>query len=232
MQSISPPAVVSRAFEIYKQNAGILVAAALVVFLIEAVARLIFDEGVLVILASLVSLVLHTFYQGVVVRLVDDVRDGRRDYAFGELFSSVSPVVVPLILASLVVGIGVMVGLVLLIVPGLFLMTIWAVVAPVIVLERAGVFDALGRSRELVAGNGWNVFGLIVILFLLMFVFVAVVAAIGFAVGPALGVLLSLIASVLVAPVTALAISVLYFDLRDVKGQSAPLTQPVGPAGI
>lgn len=218
MQSISPTAVISRAFDIYKQNAGILIAAALVVFLIEAVARLVFDEGLLVILASLVSLVLHTFYQGVVVRLVDDVRDGQRDYTFGELFSSVSPVVVPLILASLVVGIGVTIGLVLLIVPGLFLLTIWAVVAPVIVLERPGVFAALTRSRELVDGNGWNVFGLIVILYVLLFLFVGIVAAIGFAIGAALGVLFSLIASMLVAPVAALAISVLYFDLRDAKG--------------
>jgi hypothetical protein len=224
MQSISPPAVISRAFDIYKQNAGILIAAALVVFLIDAVARLIFDAGLLVLVASLVSLVLHTFYQGVVVRLVDDIRDGRRDLTFGELFGSVSPVVVPLILASLIVGIGVTVGLILVIVPGLFLLTIWAVVAPVIVLERPGVFAALTRSRELVAGNGWNVFGLIVILYLLLFLFVALVASIGFAAGAALGVLFSLIASMLVAPITALAISVLYFDLRAVKGEGAPVT--------
>ena len=59
-----------------------------------------------------------------------------------------------------------MIGLVLLVVPGLFLITIWAVIAPVIVLERAGVFESFGRSRHLVKGNGWQVFGVLVILFL------------------------------------------------------------------
>jgi len=39
----------------------------------------------------------------------------------------------------------------------------WAVAAPALVIERAGVFGALGRSRELVRGNGWNVFGAIAI---------------------------------------------------------------------
>ena len=40
--------------------------------------------------------------------------------------------------------------MVLLIVPGLILLTIWAVIAPVIVVERSGVIDAFRRSRELV----------------------------------------------------------------------------------
>jgi hypothetical protein len=222
MQTISPTTVIGRAFDIYKEQAGALIAAALIVFLIDAVARLVFNEGALVIVASLVGLVAHTFYQGLVVRLVDDVRDGQRDYSVGDLFSSVSPVVLPLIGASLVVGIGIALGLVLLIVPGLFLMTIWAVVAPVIVLERPGVFAALGRSRQLVEGNGWNVFGLIVILFLLMVVFVGLLSAIGAGVGAWLAAVLALIGSVLVAPVAGLSIAVLYFELREAKGEAAP----------
>jgi hypothetical protein len=42
------------------------------------------------------------------------------------------------------------------------------VVAPVTVLERPGVWGAFGRSRELVSGNGWNVFGVIVLVFLVI----------------------------------------------------------------
>ena len=58
------------------------------------------------------------------------------------------------------------IGFILLIIPGLFLIVIWSVVAPVVVLERPGVFAAFGRSRELVRGNGWNVFAVIVLVFL------------------------------------------------------------------
>lgn len=154
------------------------------------------------------------------MRLVADVRDGRRDSSVGELLSSVSPVVVPLIIASLVIGILVAIGLLLVIVPGLFLMTIWAVAAPVIVVERAGAFDALARSRELVSGNGWNVFGLIVILFLLLVVVIAVLTTIGALAGSLLAALLALVGSILIAPVTALSASVLYFNLRQVKGEA------------
>jgi hypothetical protein len=228
MQTISATAVIGRAFAIYREHPGPLIGAAVIVFLIDAVARAVFDSGVLVLVASLVGLVVHTFYQGLVVRLVDDVRDGQLDSSMGQLFSSVSPVVLPLIGVSIVVGVCVTVGLVLLIIPGLFLLTIWAVVAPVIVLERVGVFDSLGRSRDLVSGNGWNVFGLIVILFLLMFVLVAVLAAIGAAAGAWLSALLVLIGSVLIAPVTGLSIAVLYFDLREAKGEA--VAAPVAPA--
>ena len=63
-------------------------------------------------------------------------------------------------------GLGILVGFILLIVPGLFLLTIWAVVAPVTVLERPGIFAAFGRSRELVRGHGWTVFGALVLVFL------------------------------------------------------------------
>ena len=43
----------------------------------------------------------------------------------------------------------------------------WAVIAPVIVVERRGVFDAFGRSRQLVRGNGWPVFGTVLVAFLI-----------------------------------------------------------------
>ena len=55
----------------------------------------------------------------------------------------------------------------LLIIPGLILLTIWAVFAPAIVIERIRVIDAFGRSRELVRGNGWPVFGVIIVAFLI-----------------------------------------------------------------
>ena len=76
--------------------------------------------------------------------------------------------VVPLFAVSLLAGLGIAVGFVLFIVPGLFLMTIWAAVAPVVVLERPGVFAAFGRSRELVRGHGWTVLGALALVFLIV----------------------------------------------------------------
>ncbi len=60
----------------------------------------------------------------------------------------------PAILAlTAVVCTGIFVGLVLLIVPGILLATWWLVAYETMFLEKRGVFDSLGRSRELVRGR-------------------------------------------------------------------------------
>ncbi len=161
--------VLSRAFAIYKDQAAVLLPVAFGLFLIVGVLQGLLG-GFLVLLATVASLIASTLYTGMVVKLVDDVRDGRRDNSAGDLLGSAAPVIVPLILAGLVVGLLVVIGFILLVVPGLILLTIFAVVAPVIVIERAGVFEAMGRSRALVKGNGWNVFGVIIVAFLIAFV--------------------------------------------------------------
>jgi hypothetical protein len=98
---------------------------------------------------------------------VRDVQDGRRDSSVGQLIEATWPVVLPLIGAGILAGIGIAIGFLLLFVPGLILLTIWAVISPVIVVERSGVIDAFKRSQELVRGNGWQVFGVIFVVFLI-----------------------------------------------------------------
>ena len=151
-----------------------------------------------------------------VVEAAEDILDGRRDHTVGSLVRSVTPVIGPLVVAGILAGIGVGIGLLLLIVPGLFLLTIWAVVAPVVVLERKGAIDAFGRSRELVKGHGWQVFGVIVVLFLLQFIVTAVIQAIANGVSDSFAAyaVSDLIVRLLVAPLSALAAAVLYFELR------------------
>lgn len=56
--------------------------------------------------------------------------------------------------------------------PGLFLLTIWALIAPTLVVERRAALEAFGRSRELVRGNGLRVFALVII-----FVVISAIAA-------------------------------------------------------
>jgi hypothetical protein len=59
--------------------------------------------------------VLYTDY---VVKLVQDVRDGRRDHSVEELFEAAAPYIGMLILNGILAAIGIGIGLVLLIVPG------------------------------------------------------------------------------------------------------------------
>jgi len=62
----------------------------------------------------------------------------------------------------LVTSFAVLGGLTLLVIPGICLAVMWSVCVPVIVIERAGPLAALGRSRELIRGHGWGVFGRLV----------------------------------------------------------------------
>jgi hypothetical protein len=86
------------------------------------------------------------------------------------------------------------------------------------------VFAAFGRSRELVRGNGWNVFGVIVVVFLAV-VAVSIAAGLGSASLGSLGrALVQWVVNAAVAPVTALSASVLYFALRG--GAYTPMPPP------
>lgn len=233
--------VISEAFELYGKNLGPLLASAFVIFLISGVLQgILQDEGgfFLVLLATIVSLVANAFYAGFVVNLVADVRrDGRRDMSAGELISATSPVIVPLIVAAILAGIGIGIGLVLLIIPGLYLLTIWSVFAPAIVVERTGVFGAFSRSHELVKGDGWAVFGTIVVAYLIVFVVAAIITAIGASLSFAALTILLIIFSILTAPVPALVSSILFFDLGGGAAQQAPggpppPSEPGPPAAV
>jgi hypothetical protein len=68
--------VIRRAFEIYRDQIGVLLPAALLVFAVDAVVSWMFDEGLLALVAAVVSLVLAILYEGIVLQLVRDVQDG------------------------------------------------------------------------------------------------------------------------------------------------------------
>ena len=214
-QPIDPGAVISRALEIYREQAGVLIPAALVVFAIQAIAVVGLGANAgLAALVSLVAMVLSTFYQGMVVELVRDVQDGRRDSSVGALFASITPVLITLVLTSIVLGIGVAIGLVLLLVPGLYLLTIWSVAAPVVVLERAGVFASLSRSHELVRGNGWPVFTVILVVFVGLAAVNILVGVLTADLGDVGSAVVGWLVNAATAPVTALTAAVLYLTLR------------------
>ena len=98
------------------------------------------------------------------------------------------------------------------------MLTFWSVVAPVIVIERPGVFRAFGRSWELVRGYAWPVFGTIVLVFLLVVAASIAAALIGLVLGDVGRAVLSWIFDALTQPVAALTTSVLYFTLLQVHG--------------
>jgi hypothetical protein len=227
----------SQIFSTYGDQAGVLLPVAFGLFLLVALINGILAHSfILFPLAFAVSIVAATLYQGTVVGLVRDVQDGRRDSSVGELIEATWPVVLPLIGAGIFAGICIGIGLFLFLIPGLILLTIWSVVAPVIVVERSGVFAAFGRSRALVRGNAWQVFGVIFVVFLIVAIASLVLGAIGAAISDGFGmqVLVNLIASTLTAPIGALAASIIYFDLLKISdaGGTPAESAPAGDAPL
>jgi hypothetical protein len=159
-------AVVRDAWELYKAHWRTFVPLALIVYVILGVISWLLGAvlgwlGVLI--AGLASIVGTFWLQGALVEAVRDVRDGRQDLSLTEMFARVRPRLPTIIVAGIIAGVAIVIGLILVIVPGLFLLTIWSLIIPVIVLEGRSAGESFGRSRELVRGYGWSVFGVIAI---------------------------------------------------------------------
>lgn len=221
-QKLSVGDTLGEVFGIYREQAGVLLPVAFWLFLIAAIAEaLAMNVLSLIWLGPVVGIAVGILYQGTVVGLVRGIREGSRDFSARDLMRSVIPVFWPLLGASLLTGIGVAGGLFLLIVPGLYLLTVWAVAAPVIVIERLGVTDALGRSRQLVRGSGWPVLGTVVVGFLIAMVATLGLTALATAIvdGEIVRLVFRVLAQMLAAPIAALIASVLYFRLLEIQRQ-------------
>lgn len=218
--------VLNRVFDLYKQHFGVLIPAAFWLFLVVSILGGVLSRtnALALLIFYVVSLAVAILYQGMVVSLVHDVQDGRRDSSVGDLFRSVGPVLGALIGASLLYGIAVGIGFILLIVPGCILLTIWAVIAPAIVIEKQDAMASFGRSRELVRGYGWPVFGSVIVATLITAIASIILLGIADAIagGPILRIVFGALASTLTAPVGGLLAAVIYYRLLELKGESAP----------
>jgi hypothetical protein len=214
--------VLDQAWSLYTRHAGRLIPMAAVVFgFIALVQAVIASSGhtYLVIVSTLVTVVGPIWLQGALVVAVDDLRDGKLDLSVGEIFERVEPKLLRLIAAGFAVGIPVAIGLVLLIVPGLVLLSFWIAVTPAIVLENRGIRDAMRRSWTLVSGDLGRVLAIVAITELFAGVAAFVIRSI-FGFLPTFWSVFvgGIVANTLLTPVVVLAWTVVYFDLRLNKG--------------
>jgi hypothetical protein len=183
------------------------------------------------LIAAVVSIVGFFWVQGALVELVRDVRDGRADRSIAETYRAVQPRLPSLLVAGVLAGIGIAIGLVLLVVPGLFLLTIWSMLVPAIVLEGRSAGEAFDRSREIVRGHGWSVFGLIIVTFLLVAIASGVIQLLFAPLPDFLDTWLgSLVAHSLTVPFAAAALTTAYFKLAEHDQAAEPGPPPPAPA--
>ena len=216
--------VLGEAWQLYRRFAAHLLAIAFVIYLVAAViVALLSLAGVIgSFLALIVELFATFLLQATLIKAVQDIRDGRVDLNLGETVSAATPYIWSVAGASILAGLAITVGLFLLIVPGLWLITIWAVIIPAIVIERVGAIDSFGRSRRLVKGHGWHVFGTLVLVFIIQLV-VSIVLSLIFLKLPMVwrNGLSTFISGVLISPFIALVVTLIYYRLVGAAGPGA-----------
>jgi hypothetical protein len=168
--------VLGEAFELYKRYFVRFVGTAAVVYVVLDLVSALADRaansssigaGLLWILISVILSVVGFFWlQGALVEAVADVRDGRIDTTIGELYERTRPRLPALIAAGILAGLGIVFGLILLIIPGLYLLTRWSLIPAVIVIEKRSAGESFDRSWELTRGYGWTVFGSLLVSFI------------------------------------------------------------------
>jgi hypothetical protein len=85
-----------------------------------------------------------------------------------------------LVISAVVTTVGILLGMIALVVPGLILMARWALVVPLIVLERAPWRLALSRSNELVRDRTRTVVAIFMLLTLIGLALIAIPLAVGY----------------------------------------------------
>jgi hypothetical protein len=131
-----------------------------------------------------------------------------------------------LLAGVMLVGLMTSMGMLLCLVPGIYLATLFIFVTPVIAVEGLPLMDALRRSRDLVSGEWWRCFGTYLLLsMLIQMVAGAVVYPVTFAsafllmernpgLAQALNQGISMAVSVFAQPVQIIGLVLLYYDLR------------------
>jgi len=232
--------ILSAAFNVYKANAAslILIVAIVVVpltFISSLFSNVVFEgtkqraiilgNEVTVIdrsfgffiagalITALISVIIWAVLQAAILRAaaqatIGDPVDPQESYRFG--FKRLGSV----ILLSILVGLAVIGGLILLVIPGLIFLFFFSVSVPVLIVENRRGTDAMSRSWNLVKGHFWHAVGVIVVAGLITGIVGGIIGSIG---GNAWVVrwIFSSIGSIITAPFTALVSVLLYLDLRS-----------------
>jgi hypothetical protein len=171
----------------------------------------------------LLSLLVSPIAEGSMIKAVADIYAGRQPDCMACLKLGVRKAL-PLLMTSLLVTLAALVGFLLFFAPGLYVMVVWFVVGPAIVLENFGITGSLKRSYDLVSGSWCYVFCTLMIVYFIMIVTQMLWSSI-FAGGNDLGhtlfsitgSIIAVIPTLFAVPLFAIMQTVMYFNLRVEK---------------
>jgi hypothetical protein len=126
----------------------------------------------------------------------------------------VAPVLPVVAAAEIAAGLGIGLGLLAFLIPGIVLLIRWAVVAQAAALEHPDWIGALRRSGELTRGHYLHVFGVLILTTAVNLGLSGVAGAVSGGRTRASDVILEIAFGTIIRSFTALTTAILYFDLR------------------
>jgi uncharacterized membrane protein len=193
-------------WNIWKQNAWFLIGVTVVLFFLPSIPSYLANsprvsgmlDTILVIIGWVLSLLMSIGMIKITLAFVDGVKA-----PWQELFRHYT-YLVKYVVASILYGLIVAAGLVLFVIPGIYLALKYQFAIYLIVDKNLGIFEAFGRSGQMTIGVKWQLLGWFIVQTLLNIV----------------GALLLGIGLLVTAPVTMLAYAKIYRDL----GKTEPAT--------
>ena len=218
--------IFGEAWKLYQENYVLFWSVTAIPLIIAAILNLF-------VLGGLLGYILSEVAIGAIVWAVSARYLGRAIEAMEPYSQIGAGQFVQLIISELLATIVIVIGLVFLIVPGIYLAVKLALIPQAIVIERQSIFGAWSRSWQLTDGHFWRTLG-VGILIVLVAMGAAIVAGILAAALGKLGGIAGPIINILAFPFVYGAATMLYYDLRHRKegfGQvatAAPAGSPMG----
>jgi hypothetical protein len=234
---LSPLGVGREMARVYRRHWTFLVPTAIVILLPQSIADAVLEGGFEVehlrsvadfatiggaLLIVAVNLLGQAVYAGLTAAAVVDWRAGLPLPSLSALLRAMP--LGRLVLLDLLVTVGISIGFVFLVVPGLVLLTYVGISPAVLKLEHLRVWPAITRSIRLVRGHARPVFVIVVGAILLSEIAVQVVTAPVEGEGAGLLTVANLIAEGIFQPIEGLAIALVAIHLLELRGEAAEPT--------
>ncbi|TGP46519.1 hypothetical protein EN873_39200 [bacterium M00.F.Ca.ET.230.01.1.1] len=173
------------------------------------------QHATIVVLGVPVYLFITAVLQTSVIRAaIVDLRGSKP--VFADCFGVALALLFPILGASLLVTLGILIGL-LLLVPGILLLLRWAVTMPVMIQERRGILDSMARSRDLTKGSRWALLWLWLILIVAGTLIGLVITRVALPLNITFGLLVDSAVRAVIMVLTSVAAAVSYVELLRIK---------------
>jgi hypothetical protein len=164
------------------------------------------------LLGSVISLLGAPIVATALTHAIGEIYLGRPTAIGGSLRAALA-IIIPLSGTMLLVYLGTIAGLLLLIIPGIWLSLAWMLTWPVTVLENRFGTTAIARSRELMRGNMMRALGIVIVGWIIVAVLTGTLGVV-FHFVPLLGPLASGLAQAVAVAYSSVVLVLLYFDIR------------------